>query len=244
MPVAIAHRGGALEAPENTREAFAHAVGLGYRYLETDAQITSDGVVVAFHDDSIERVSNRQGAISDWRWDDLQDVEINGSGQLATVEKLLTDYPSHRFNLDAKSNEVALPLLEVIRQTDSLDRVCVGSFSHRRLSRLRANEPRLCTSASPFEVSRFVLRSHGAPVGQIACQALQVPPDFRGIPLLTAKFVDQAHRDGMVVHAWTIDDAHEMHRLLDLGVDGIMTDRPTLLKSVLGGRGDPVPEQP
>ena len=237
-PVAIAHRGGALEAPENTIEAFDVAVEMGYRFLETDAQLTSDGVAVAFHDDRIDRVSSEVGAIVDWTWSDLREVPINGTGRLISISELLERFPDRRFNIDAKSDEVVEPLLDAVQSAGALDRICIGSFSDKRISRMRSLAVGdLCTSLGPKGVVKQVLRSLGLPIPAPHGHAIQVPPTSRGIPVITARLVEAAHRDRLAVHAWTIDSAEEMHRLLDLGVDGIMTDRPSVLKAVFEERG-------
>lgn len=235
--MAIAHRGGAKEAPENTIEAFHAAHHLGFRYLETDAQLTADGVVVAFHDSRIDRVSDQSGAIAKWRWDELRDVEVQG-GTLSTIDELLTTFPETRFNLDAKSDRVLAPLLDVIESHDALDRVCVGSFSERRLRRARRHHGhRLCTSFGPRAIVDLMARSRGVrrPLG--AGNVVQAPAAFRGVPVISERFVAEAHGAGLKVHAWTIDDPEEMHRLLDIGIDGIMTDEPTVLRSVMQDRG-------
>lgn len=237
-PIAIAHRGGALEAPENTMDAFESAAALGYRYLETDAQLSADGVVVAFHDDKVDRVSSSEGNISDWHWDDLQKVTINGSGTLSSIAELLATFPNHRFNLDAKSDAVVEPLLAVIAAADAFDRVCLGSFSDDRLYRMRQLGPaNVCTSFGPKAIAAQILRGLGLGAPLAAGYAAQVPPTYNRLPVITQRFVDKAHSDGIAVHAWTVDEEQEMHRLLDLGVDGIMTDRPSLLKKVFETRG-------
>jgi glycerophosphoryl diester phosphodiesterase len=237
-PIAIAHRGGALEAPENTMESFLAASELGFRYLETDAQLTADGTVVAFHDATIDRVSNQTGAISSWEWNALAEVPIHECGRLSTVSDLLTAFPGHRFNLDAKSHAVVEPLLRLVEEADAFDRVCFGSFSHRRLVKLRSLGPaNICTSFAPVAIARQVLRSYGRFFPSMPGDAVQVPPSCKGIRLVTERFIDRAHADDLAVHVWTIDEPDEMHRLLDLGVDGIMTDRPSVLKAVFEERG-------
>lgn len=237
-PIAIAHRGGAKEAPENSLEAFRYAYGLGYRYLETDAQLTADRVVVAFHDRTIDRVSAESGKIRDWKWADLAEVPIGGSARLATMAQLLDEFHDVCFNIDAKSDAVLEPLLSVIEHAGAFDRVCLGSFSDRRLRNARRLAgPRLCTSLGPGAIMTLLARSRGVPLPASHGQAVQAPPSFRGIPVITSRFVEQAHNEGLAVHAWTVDDPQEMIGLLDLGVDGIMTDMPTTLRDVLRSRG-------
>lgn len=237
-PIAIAHRGGAAEAVENTFEAFQASHELGYRYLETDAQLTADGVVVAFHDSRIDRVSSASGKISDWRWEDLQNVPLHGGGRLSSVEELIRSFPETRFNLDAKSNEVLRPLLTVVDSAGAFERVCIGSFSERRLRIARSLcGEKLCTSLGPRAIFDLMARSRGIRRRAGHGLAAQAPTTFHGIPVISRHFVEQAHEEGLVVHAWTIDDPLEMHRLFDLGVDGIMTDQPTVLRQVMEDRG-------
>ena len=144
-----------------------------------------------------------------------------------------------KINIDPKDDNVVDPLVEVLREHDALDRVCLGSFSDRRLRRCRELlGPGLCTSAGPLAVSLVRLSSFGLPTGRPSAQCLQVPVRQGRIPIVDRRFVGHAHDRDLQVHVWTIDDPIEMHRLLDLGVDGIMTDQPSLLRSVLIERED------
>jgi glycerophosphoryl diester phosphodiesterase len=236
-PLAFAHRGGAREAPENTMAAFAHAVGLGFRYLETDVQGTRDGVAIVFHDEELERLTGRPGRIADLTWDELRSARVAGE-PLPRLDELLAAWPEVRVNLDPKNERAAAPMAEAIRRAGALNRVCVGSFHDRRVARLRKLlGPELCWSPGPRGVLRFWLRGFGLPAAALACGALQVPTHFKGIPLVTRRFVEAAHAKGVQVHVWTVDARDEMERLLDLGVDGLMTDRPTVLREVLQARG-------
>jgi glycerophosphoryl diester phosphodiesterase len=209
-------------------------VGLGYRYLETDVHVTADGVVVAFHDQDLQRSCGLEGEIGSYTWADLKAARVNGSGEIPRLEELLEAFPEARLNIDAKSDQVVPGLSATLRRHGALERVCIGSFSDRRLISLRRDfGDDLCTSLGPAQVAS--LRVATRPVGR--GQAAQVPSQRRGIPVVTPKFVESAHRRGISVHVWTIDDAEEMKRLLDMKVDGIMTDRPSLLKQVLEERG-------
>jgi len=154
------------------------------------------------------------------------------------LEDLLGAWPEVRVNIDPKEDSAVEPLAEVIRRTDAVHRVCAGAFSDRRLARLRRLlGHRLCTSLGPAGVARLRLASIGAPVGTLPAPCAQVPVRARGLSVIDRRFLSAAHRRGMQVHVWTIDDEPEMERLLDLGVDGIMTDRPAVLKKVLERRG-------
>ena len=237
-PIPFAHRGGASEHPENTMPAFEHAVGLGYRYLETDAHATADGVLLAFHDSVLDRVSDRAGVIAELPWDDVRQARVAGVG-IPRMEELLNAWPDVRVNIDLKHEEAVVPLVEVIERTGAHDRVCAASFSGKRLERFRGlTGGRVCTAIGPFDIARLRSAGFGLPPGRFAGGCAQVPIRHGPLPIVDRRFVEGAHRHGLPVHVWTIDDPAEMGRLLDLGVDGIMTDRPSVLKEVLVRRGE------
>ncbi|MCY4195038.1 MAG: glycerophosphodiester phosphodiesterase [bacterium] len=237
-PIPIAHRGGAGEHPENTMAAFAAAVDLGYRYVETDVRATRDGVLVAFHDESLKRLSGRSEAIADLDWRDLQTVRVGGGHAIPRFVELLEAWPQLRIAVDPKHEQATAPLIGALQRAEAIDRVCIGSFSGRRLALARRlGGPRLCTGLSPREIGRLQAAAAGLPLKVKSGACAQVPPTARGVPLIHRRFIDAAHARGLAVHVWTIDEAEEMHRLLDAGVDGIMTDRPTVLREVLAARG-------
>jgi glycerophosphoryl diester phosphodiesterase len=243
--LAFAHRGGAGDWPENTMVAFEHAVATGYRYVETDVHLTADGVLVAFHDERLDRVTDRTGRISELPWSVVSSAEVGppegstaAAGSIPLLEDILGAWPSLRVNIDPKHDASVGPLLAVLDRTAAWDRVGVGAFSDRRLARVRRQtNHRVCTGLGPADIARLRLASMGAPVGHFAAACAQVPTHARGRVLVDARFVHEAHRRDLQVHVWTVDDPVEMTRLLDLEVDGIMTDRPTELKAVLEQRG-------
>jgi glycerophosphoryl diester phosphodiesterase len=240
-PIAMAHRGGALEAPENTWKSFRHAQDLGYRYMETDVHATKDGVVVTIHDPDLKRVSDQNGVIREMSWKHLAAVRLGSGEAVPRLDDLLAAWPDVRWNIDAKHDSVVGPLLETIHRTGALDRVCITSFNDRRLARLRrALGPSACMTLGP--ASTTMLRLSGWLPGRVGERlsarltgfaAAQVPLHQWRIPVLDRNFVESAHEAGLVVHVWTIDDEATMSRLLDLGVDGLMTDRPTVLRDLL-----------
>ena len=239
-PIPFAHQGGASDFPENTMRAFQHAVDLGYRYIETDVHATIDGVLVAFHDDTLDRVTDRRGVIGELRWADVRQARVgDGDDRIPRLEDLLGTWPDVRVNIDPKHDASVTPLVEVLTRNAAFDRVCIGAFSDRRLARFRRlTQGRVCTSMGPREVARLRAASYGAPVGRFAaaCACAQVPTHAARRTLVDRRFVDAAHRRGLQVHVWTINGADEMEELLDVGVDGIMTDSPAVLKEVLGRR--------
>ncbi len=240
-PIAFAHRGGAAGGLENSLTAFGQAVALGYRYLETDVHATSDGVLLAFHDHTLDRVTDRSGRIARLPYAQVRRARIGGTEPIPTLEDVLGAWPQVRVNVDVKEDAAIGPLVDVVRRTGTLDRVCVASFSERRLAATRrALGPRLCTALGPAAVARLWAASahrlaHPRRAGGVPC--VQVPDRLGRLPFVTAKLVDLAHRQGQRVHVWTVDDKAQMHRLLDLGVDGIMTDEIAMLREVMMARG-------
>jgi glycerophosphoryl diester phosphodiesterase len=233
-PIPFAHRGGASDVPENTMPAFQYAVDLGYRYVETDVQVTSDGVLVAFHDNDLRRTCGRSGRISDLPWSEVATARVSGEAPIPLMEDLLGTWPDLRINIDCKSDAAVDALVACLRRTNSLDRVLLGSFSDARLRRLRKElGDAVCTSLGPVGVAtlRFGRPKH------VDAMAAQVPVKQGPLTVTNAAFVQRAHALGVAVHVWTIDDADEIRRLLDLGVDGIMTDRPEVLRTVFQERG-------
>ena len=242
-PIPFAHRGGAGDRPENTLPAFEAAVRLGYRYVETDVHATADGVLLAFHDDRLDRVTDRSGVVAALPYSEVARARVDGREPIPRFEELLHAWPDLRVNVDPKDDAAVDPLVAAIRRTGAVDRVCVGSFSGRRLARVRgALGPRLCTSLGPRGVAALRAASwRGRPfrrfVGTEGAACVQVPLRHRGLPIVDRRFVAAAHALGLPVHVWTVDDPGAMETLLDLGVDGLMTDRPRVLRDVLVRRG-------
>lgn len=232
--LAFAHRGGASDNPENTLPAFRHAVELGYTYLETDVHATADGVLLAFHDADLTRTCGRPGRIDALPWAEVATARVEGREPIPRFADLLDEFPDARFNVDCKDESGVGPLIELLRARPGLlDRVLVSSFDDRRVQRIRAAVGEgLATGYGTRGVAAFKLTGRLRWPGH----ALQVPFRAGRVRVVTPGFVRRAHRLGVQVHVWTIDDEPTMHHLLDLGVDGIMTDRPAVLKEVLQRR--------
>ncbi|MEU6609765.1 glycerophosphodiester phosphodiesterase [Streptomyces shenzhenensis] len=238
-PIPFAHRGGAADGLENTVAQFRRAVGLGYRYIETDVHLTADGKLVAFHDDTLDRVTDGAGRIADLPWSQVRQARVAGSEPVPLFEELLETFPEARWNVDLKTEPALRPFLELVERTDSWDRVCAGSFSEARVLRAqRLAGPRLATSFGTRGVLNLRLRSWGLPAAvRRSAVAAQVPESQSGVPVVDHRFVRAAHAHGLQVHVWTINEPDRMHRLLDLGVDGIMTDHIDTLREVMRDRG-------
>ena len=228
-PITMAHRGYAASHPENTMGSFGAAIELGVLHIETDVQATSDGQVVVFHDDSLERLTGRNGNVSEMAWNEIRQLRVEGREPIPRLEDALSTWPDIRFNIDAKSDGVVEPLLKLLTRNEAWDRVCVGSFSGRRLELMRnAAGPRLCTSMGPVEVFRLRLAALGVAAGGFRANCAQVPPRHRGLKVVDRSFVNAAHDRNLPVHVWTINDPGEMDHLLELGVDGIVSDEAAL----------------
>jgi glycerophosphoryl diester phosphodiesterase len=243
--LAFAHRGGAyhpeIEGLENSLVAFRHAVELGYRYLETDVHATRDGGLFAFHDAALDRVTEHRGAVAELTSADVGRALIGGREQIPTMASLLEEFPGVRFNIDIKADAAVSPLADLVNATGAHDRICVGSFSQRRLDTFRhLVDGRVATAAGPFEVALFRLLPVARLIDALSRRravVLQVPHRRKGVTILTRGLIRRAHAVGLHVHVWTIDEPQQMRDLLDLGVDGLMTDRTDLLRDVLVDRG-------
>ena len=237
-PLPIAHRGGAQEVEENTLPAFAHAVGLGYGHVELDVHATRDGEVVVHHDPTLERMTGDPRGVAELNWSQLCALRTRGGAEIPRLASVLETFPDLCLTIEVKSDAAVEPLADVIRRTGALGRVCVGAFSAVRTRRLRAlMGDGLIWSPAHAGVARLWLRGWGLPVQTGDFRLVQVPLTFRGVPVVTPRFIRAAHQTGIRVQVWTVDEEREMERLLDMGVDGIMTDRPSLLKEVLIRRG-------
>ncbi len=240
-PIAFAHRGGAADGLENSMAAFSRAVELGYRYLETDVHATADGELLAFHDASLDRVTDRAGRVTGLPWSEVSRARIGGVEPIPRLADLLGAWPDVRLNIDVKERSAIGPLVRELARTGAVDRVCVASFSGRRLAAVRAAVgPRLCTSMATGAVVRLRVAAlhpltYRLAPGRVPCA--QVPNRVGPLRVVTAGLVAAAHAHGQRVHVWTVDDRAEMHRLLDLGVDGLMTDQLVTLRDVLRSRG-------
>jgi len=247
-PIPFAHRGGARGYPENSMPAFQHAVDLGYRYLETDVHATCDGVLVAFHDRTLDRVTDRSGPIARLPYSAVARARIDGAEPIPLLEDVLGSWPQARVNIDIKDEPAIAPLLRALHRTRSWHRVGITSFSTRRLIQFRARLPiytdqRVCMTLGPRGIAALRARTAGRPLemctrfNQAGVGCVQLPSGLGRLPLVTEAFVQGAHAHGLPVHVWTVNDPAEMERLLDLGVDGLFTDDLEALRRVLTTRG-------
>lgn len=232
--LAFAHRGGLDVAPENTMAAFADAVSLGYRYLETDAYVTCDGYVLAFHDDVLDRVSDKSGKIAEMTWSEVSKAMVDGIEPIPLLEDLIMTWSDVCVNVDLKCSASFEGVSAILERTQAFDRVCVGSFDHDRVVAIRERfGEKLCTAFTFPEIQALVLDEPSDFQGD----CLQVPVEFEGIRVVSEDLLRKSQDLGAQVHVWTVNEVNEMEELCDLGVDGLITDNLRDLKTVLKNKG-------
>lgn len=250
-PVPIAHRGSRVLWPENTLPAFSGAVEMGYAHVETDLHLSSDGVLVCFHDHTLERTTDGAGPVETRTLAELKRLDagyrhrreaefpFRGRGvEIPTLEELLTAFPDVSVIVDLKSDGLEDPLARLLDKLDAHERLIVGSFSDARLARFRqVTGGGVATSAGPTAARAWLLTSRVGRGMRGDAAALQIPTHVRGIRVVDAKLVSAARASGLQVHVWTVNTPPEMRRLLEVGVDGIITDRPDLLRDVMSEDG-------
>ncbi len=248
-PLRFAHRGSRVLWPENTAGAFQGAIDLGYKYIETDVRITSDGVVVAFHDATLERTTNGAGPVDRWDFADLQRLDAawwfdaeggyprRGTGvKVQALSELFEMWPDAYFNIDLKGSNLEWAVADVIKRHGKENSVMIGSFVDHRIAKFRRiTRGEVGLSAGPASVLMMVAASRVGRTVRRPVQAYQLPFNYKSVPI-DRKLITAIHKAGAQLHTWTVDEAADMHRLLDLGVDGIVTDRPDTLNEVLRER--------
>jgi glycerophosphoryl diester phosphodiesterase len=225
-PLVFAHRGGAALAPENSMAAFDHAVSLGVDGLELDVRLSSDGEVVVHHDRTLDRTTRLRGLVAERPADEL------GRAGVPTLRAVLERHRAVRVIVEMKINraEFGLRVLEAVRAAGAIDRVCLGSFGRSVVRAVRSAEPAVATSAAREEVRWALYRSWGrCPVSRARYGGYQVPERAGRTRVVSPRFVHDAHRFGLAVQVWTVDALDDARRLLEWGVDALITDRPDLM---------------
>ena len=255
-PVSLAHRGASAYAPENTLEAYRLAVEAGVGGLELDVHMTRDGEIVVMHDDDVDRLTDGTGLVREKSLQELKSLDAGyrfsqdggntfpyrGAGlRVPKLEEVFQQFPDTPINLDIKEDQTGAKeaVLRTIAENDVEDRTFVASQKHRVIKGFRKlSGGSVSTSTSQFEVGVFLAlsRLRLERLLRPGYAALQVPTSYRGVEIVTPRFVEAAHNLGVRVDVWTIDDPEEVHRLLDLGVDVVMTNRPGMLTDILDQR--------
>ena len=232
--LAFAHRGGNELAPENSFRAFKSAVDIGYKYLETDVHLTKDGFLIAFHDDTLDRVTDKSGLIRDLTLSEIKKAKIAGTDEIPLLSELLNSFTDCFFNIDCKVDETVQPLINLINNKDFINRVCIGSFSQKRINFIRKSLGKeVKTSMGPAEVILSKFLSYTSLGYNFKSTYTSIPIRRYGINLLDERNINYLKSNNQKVIAWTINDEDQMKMLINIGIDGIMTDNLTLLKKVL-----------
>tara|TARA_B100001057_G_scaffold490025_1_gene577458 strand:+ start:6287 stop:7018 length:732 start_codon:yes stop_codon:yes gene_type:complete len=229
----LPHRGGAEESFENTIESFDYSRSIGCKFIETDVQTSSDGVPYIFHDDDLSRILNKHIVFSELSSKEIDNLHIFKNKKIPRLDETLEKFPNLSFQIDFKTDEVVKPALDVINKLDVSDRVCIASFSSKRLELVRSINPNLCISMGPNEVFKTLIASWGLYKKSLIGDCLQVPISYYGIRLVSKRFVDFVHTKNLKIMVWTINDVKTFEYLIGINVDGIITDRPKLLFDTL-----------
>jgi glycerophosphoryl diester phosphodiesterase len=229
-PLVFAHRGGSALAPENTMAAFANGLAVGADGFELDVQLSRDGVVVVQHDQTVDRTTPGHGRVDEMTARDLARLDV------PALADVLARFRDARVIVEMKTNgrELASGVVDAIRRSDALERVCLGAFGQRALNAARLLEPALATSAAREEVRWALYRSWvRKPSYGVPYQGFQVPEWAGTTRIVSKRFVDMAHRADLSVQVWTVDDEADARRLLEWGVDALITDRPDIMVRVV-----------
>jgi len=233
----MAHRGGSLEAPENTIESFKYAIEIGSDIIETDIQLSSDGVPYIFHDDDLKRIPGIEKNFNDLLASEIDELNIFGDFKIPTLEETLKQFPDTKFQIDFKTDEVVDPAIEIINKLPHVKKnLCIASFSSQRLQKIKSKLSDVTYSMGPHEVLKLLLKSFGIYRGEVGGDCLQIPIYRYGIKIVTKRFVDFCKRENIKISVWTINNTEEMDYLIDLDVDGIITDKPKALINLLASR--------
>ena len=233
----MAHRGGSLEAPENTIESFKYALEIGSDIIETDIQLSSDGIPYIFHDDDLKRIPGIEKNFNELLASEIDELNIFDDHKIPTLEEMLNQFPNTKFQIDFKTDEVVDPAIEIINKLPHIKKnLCVASFSSQRLHQIKSKLNDVTYSMGPHEVLKLLLKSFGLYRGEVDGDCLQIPIYRYGIKIVTKRFVDFCKRENIKISVWTINSIEEMDYLIGLEVDGIITDKPKALINLLASR--------
>lgn len=222
------HRGDTSSYIENTLEAFKSAETLGYKYIETDLRETKDGKIITFHDANIKRITGSNITINRSSLSDIRMRRLPKNETIPTIDEVLEELPDSYFNMDLKVSNMEEKVIKKIKSHNALDRICLGSFNSKTIKKINVLEPKIITSMGLAQVVKykfFNIKSNS--------KLIQIPVSWNGIKVITKGFIEKLHNDNLKVHVWTINKENEMQRLIDMGVDGIMTDNAIGLMNVM-----------
>ena len=232
------HRGGDEVETENTIEAFKYSSDLGFVFIETDVQATKDEHVVIFHDASLKRMAGVNKSINELTLKEINEINLLGGGKIPLLSEALETFPDLRFNIDIKTEDALEETIQIIKKMNFLDKTCLASFSSSRLKRIKnLAGPEACISSGQMDIFKMMCQSIGIELQATMSQCAQIPVKQWGVPVLTKRFIETAKKQNKFVHVWTIDDIDQMFELIEFGVDGLMTDKPSVLKEAMLKKG-------
>ena len=232
------HRGGDEEETENTIDAFKYSSDLGFVFIETDVQATKDGHIVIFHDATLKRMAGVNKSIDELTLKEINEIDLLDGGKIPLLSEALETFPDLRFNIDIKTEDALEETIQIIKKMNFLDKTCLASFSSSRLKRIKnLAGPEACISSGQMDIFKMMCQSIGIELQATMSQCAQIPVKQWGVPVLTKRFIETAKKQNKFVHVWTIDDIDQMFELIEFGVDGLMTDKPSVLKEAMLKKG-------
>ena len=230
--IGLSHRGNSKKFVENSFEAFNSVIQMGYKYIETDLRMTLDGEVIAFHDPDLKRLFNLDLLVKDLTFNEIANLFREKNCRLLSLEDALKEFPDVHFNIDLKVKEVIQQSIKIVANLNAFDRVCFASFHSRHTEKVLQHNQNAIVSMSMKDVALFKFFK----LYDENIKVMQIPLKWKGIKVLTTNLMQKANKSNLLVHVWTINDRNTINKLIDIGVNGIITDEPELLMEIMKGR--------
>lgn len=230
--IGLSHRGNSKDFIENSFEAFNSVIQMGYKYIETDLRMTLDGEVIAFHDPDLKRLFNLDLLVKDLTFNEIANLFKEKNCRLLTLEDALKEFPHVNFNIDLKVKEAIQHSVKVVADLNSFDRVCFASFHSSHTKKVLHLNQNAIVSMSMKDVALFKFFK----IYNKRIKVIQIPIKWKGIKLLTRNLMQEAYKNNLLVHVWTVNDEVTINNLIDIGVNGIITDQPELLMKTMKER--------
>lgn len=227
--VALSHRGNSYKYVENSFEAFKSVVDMGFEYIETDLRKTLDNEIVTFHDRDLKRLFNINLKVENLTFAEINKFFSAKNCKLLTLKETLINFPQTKFNIDLKSKEVIKETIKIVKELKAFDRVCFASFNSSHTDEVLTNSPSAVVSMGMKDVAYFKFFNYLRKDSKI----LQVPLNWKGINILNNKLIRKAKDKDLFIHVWTINDRESITKLMDMGVHGIVTDKPELIMEIM-----------
>ena len=230
--IGLSHRGNSKKFIENSFEAFNSVIKLGYKYIETDLRMTLDNEVIAFHDPDLKRLFNLELQVKDLTFNEINNLFKEKNSSLLTLENALKKFPKIYFNIDLKVEKVIQESIRVVADLNAFDRVCFASFYSSRIEEVLQHNKNAIVSMGMKDVALFKFFK----LNNKNIKIIQIPLKWKGVKVLTRNLIQKAHKNNLLVHVWTINDRKTINNLIDLGVNGVITDKPELLMEIMKER--------